>query len=668
MKYFFKKLSVYLFCGIILQLSFIPLSQAAELEEATKRFVLNTHLTEKAIDIKTVLKSLESDSDPKTIELLREMYAGKLGERLPQLRLQKVKDKQFNKDVLRIFMIGKDFPIPIDIIDSEDTYARFGKEIITYEDMVNFIPMLEKVQRGLDSYERGPSRSPSSIQDPVLLPKKTNDKFLLDGKAFLRLKSEEKLEYIKKIREYLIDGEKLQKAREPAASKESVDNYLLNKFLFGENASAAESGKKVIKKNLNPGTGTVLKDNSKAKVPTFNPQEAVDSTMKSIGINHQSKSSFSLKASRPFFDGKDCIIAGHISKYKTVGDRTSCGLGDPSLSSSKDPRVKTTCPSNQVACNTTLFGYTDDGGPYCISGDRKSVQEATYRCDLASPLTTNENKRKFINNVSKVRGTQISLNNNLEIVDDVSYESFLKFQQELRAYRKEAEAICSKVPASGQQDQINACENIRKREVDLSRMVQAIEDKQNQEDKNQTNDNGSGAPSKCSEQLKPVTECKGLENCKKACDAAMAAASGECKDEVNRLCGSKKPEESKEICPPGMHPNIIGTPTPGRPELNGCVPDSPESHGKSDAKKSRFLSGVAKFFTNPKLWAFVGVAAAFWVGNKWVKKHSYCRKYNCKRTIDPETDNDDPDRAHPLTQPTGSNAIGDAVRAPQRGR
>lgn len=234
--------------------------------------------------------------------------------------------------------------------------------------------------------------------------------------------------------------------------------------------------------------------------------------------------------------GPSCIVAGYAREWKSDGTCPWNG-GDAKGSKAfyeKFPTSKTCLdpsPSGYqgkpdggtgwIACNPLLYGFRDDGRPHCINtsiktGTTENFNFATHGngpCEARSPLSTADDKMKFIQNILKKAGiddeTQKKLKKRtkngaeeLYTDDQALYDKiFNELQSPLNKYIDSAKKICQGVgpenngkynsytynkinmPPKGvpgpKQDkafQDQACDGLMKRVIDVKNLLKTSAD------------------------------------------------------------------------------------------------------------------------------------------------------------------------------------------------
>lgn len=583
-----KKVNVWFLVFLMTHVAFMPVIQAKTLEEQTKNFLQISKLHEKPVAVGELLNAFKGDISPENWAVLTEVFASTKNNKLPQIRVQKVFDQQLSQDVTRIHFLDKKMNVPVDIIDDQkNTFARIGKEIITYDDMFLFLPFLSKVEKALNQSAKGPDRRPSAIGNvtPLKLPKATPKKGdLLDARAFSRLSDEAKVDYLKKIRDLMMEMDKLQKLREAAPlSSDSVDLHFIRQLLGVESAWAASPD--------------------------------------------------------PRLAGQECIVAGHITRYDNIGGNCGGkGIFQQTISSLSENRD---CTGGKIPCVTALFGKRN-GKAICVPGDRENINNATANCAVEAPLNTPSERAAFIKSIKN----DIQLDNDNKVTgDSTSRQNYDKFIADFNNYKADIARVCSaqhpegsaksKVSITNRKDQSDACREIEKRMANLDKATEEV-----RQEHKQKCDSATGAIGAC----KPAQQC--MLMCQKVadyCDEWPSKYTEQC--DVTQKPDGQQPQEPQ----PTPTPEKPG-PCDGDRTADGvCHPIAKDKDvsGGGGWNKKGFFSKVAKFFVNPMTWGVVGVLAAFFFANKYFNKKGYCEKYHCTMQTSSSTSTDTSTRNQP---------------------
>ncbi len=112
-----------------------------------------------------------------------------------------------------------------------------------------------------------------------------------------------------------------------------------------------------------------------------------------------------------------CIVAGYVTEY---GRNGSCG-GQPDGRLDLDaqqnkvkPGLSSACPGGKsggsgISCNPLFYGYSDSGGPYCISG---AATRATEQCNGLSVLRRDSHE---LEDIKKILGSYLKDKNGSSI-------------------------------------------------------------------------------------------------------------------------------------------------------------------------------------------------------------------------------------------------------------
>lgn len=183
----------------------------------------------------------------------------------------------------------------------------------------------------------------------------------------------------------------------------------------------------------------------------------------------------------------DCVVAGYVSEYSSDKTGNYCNHLNIIVKNEtiKDTFNKnnTICTQlmgvNSIACNPTVYGYTEGGAPACVAISRSKgseFQTATKQCDLKLPLQTSADAARMVKSLLKDNGKDLSKYFDGDKVQskDLFDELMKDIVGPTELYVAQAIEQCSS-KSKHEPNQDSACETLKNRKGQLALLFGQVE-------------------------------------------------------------------------------------------------------------------------------------------------------------------------------------------------